>query len=58
MTPDPLCMAHALTPSGPCYCRALATARLQGPVRDNRHAPICWCAACLDASTGIHGGQA
>lgn len=59
LTPDPLCRSHDdgwdLIHRPPCVCRALYTARLQGPLKDNRHAPICWCPQCLQASDDIHG---
>lgn len=34
---------------GPCTCRSLRLARLQGPI-GAKHAPICWCADCVDGS--------
>lgn len=57
---DPLCLAHDDRHPGyfTCICRILRTARAQGPIKENSHAPICWCGLCIAASEGIHGGQA
>lgn len=60
---DPLCVGRLRSLQGwhvvpDCICRELRTARLQGPVRENRHAPLCWCPECLKASATIHGTPA
>lgn len=56
---DPFCTTQprvVATPDG-CNCRELRVARLQGPVNFDgpRHAPLCWCNLCLQASEKIHG---
>jgi hypothetical protein len=51
---DPLCYAPspAARPGGCRMCRALRTARLQGPVIVRGHAAICWCDACEERRAG------
>jgi hypothetical protein len=51
---DPLCHPRREEVAD-CICRELRTARLQGPVKENKHAPLCWCPLCLQASDDIHG---